>query len=254
MYRFRQCIFIFLLGLTGLCLLLRRLAYPNRLRDLNLFFGYSPQAMSIIIINKVSDILIHNHGHLLSSLEQLRWLNQQRFELYAQVSTVCQATHRLWFLFLFLLQAIQNKGGPVRNCWGFIDGTARAICRPTIEQENYYSGHKRYHCVKYQSVLCPDGIIANLKGGWPGRRHDAAMFAESNLYNELERVAVFPNGNKYILYGDQAYGIKELLWAPYANRINMEPHQQQFNNLMKRLRLTVEWGFQKTIAEFAFLD
>ncbi|KAF5302293.1 hypothetical protein FQA39_LY10332 [Lamprigera yunnana] len=71
--------------LTATCLLLRRLTYPNRLRGLNLFFGYSPQAMSIII-NRVTDILIHNHGHLLSDLEQLPWLTERRFDLYAQVS------------------------------------------------------------------------------------------------------------------------------------------------------------------------
>lgn len=87
-----------------------------------------------------------------------------------------------------------------------------------MDQENYFSGHKRFHCVKYQSLLGPDGIIASLKGGWPGRRHDAAMFAESNLYAELEREAVFPDGSKFVLYGDQAYGIRELLLTPYPNR------------------------------------
>ncbi|VEN41877.1 unnamed protein product [Callosobruchus maculatus] len=220
-------------GRTGLCMLLRRLVYPNRLSDLQGLFGYSPQTISMVT-RHVTDILMQNHGHLLSNLEQLPWLNHQRLELYAQ--------------------AIHNKGAPMHNCWGFIDGTARAICRPTVSQEDYYSGHKRCHCVKYRSVLCPDGIIASLKGGWPGRRHDAAMFTESNLYNELERMAVFPNEDKYILYGDQAYGIRELLWTPYTNRINIEPHQQEFNNLMRRLRLTVEWGFQKTITKFAFLD
>lgn len=220
-------------GITALCMLLRRLTYPNRLRDLRQLFGYSPQAISLII-SRITDILIQNHGHLLTHLPQLTWLNWQRLRIYGL--------------------AIQDKGAPMPNCWGFIDGTARAICRPSLEQENYYSGHKRFHCVKFQSLLCPDGIIASLKGGWPGRRHDAAMFTESNLYTELERVAVFPDGEQFIIYGDQAYGMRELLWAPYGNRANMEPYQVQFNNAMKSLRLTVEWGFQKTISNFAFLD
>lgn len=45
--------------------------------------------------------------------------------------------------------------------------------------------------MKFQYVLCPDGIIASLKGAFAGRRHDAGIFRESLLYNELEHVAVF---------------------------------------------------------------
>lgn len=122
------------------------------------------------------------------------------------------------------------KGGAIPNCWDFIDVTARAICKPTVDQENYFSGHKRFHCVKYQSVLCPDGIIASLKG-----RHDAAMFAESNLYAELESVRVFPKGSKFALYGDQVYGIMELLLTSYPNRGHLNNHQIQFNDSMKKL-------------------
>lgn len=72
------------------------------------------------------------------------------------------------FTISVFFKAIENKGGAVHNCWGFIDGTCRQICRPSQQQQEYYSGHKRFHCLKYQSVLCPDGIIASLKGGFPG--------------------------------------------------------------------------------------
>lgn len=76
--------FFFFSGLAGLCMVLRRLAYPNRLRDLNMF-GYSPQSLSLII-NRVLDIINNTHGHLLSDLQQVPWLNQHRMEIYAQVS------------------------------------------------------------------------------------------------------------------------------------------------------------------------
>ncbi|GIY63022.1 DDE Tnp4 domain-containing protein [Caerostris darwini] len=78
-----------------------------------------------------------------------------------------------------------------KNCWGFIDGTARAICRPSKNQEQYYSGHKRKHCLKYLSVICPDGIITTLVGPYPGRRHDSGILQESNLYAELEKNTIF---------------------------------------------------------------
>ncbi|XP_074033773.1 uncharacterized protein [Leptinotarsa decemlineata] len=157
-------------GVMGLCILLRRLAYPGRLKDLQLLFGLSPQSLSQII-NHMQNLIANNFMHLLDDLRNLPWLNLQRMHMYAD--------------------AIHGRGAAISNCWGFIDGTARPICRPSINQEEYYSGHKRFHCVKYQSVICPDGMITSLKGAYVGRRHDAGIFRESNLYAELQDVAVF---------------------------------------------------------------
>jgi hypothetical protein len=219
---------------TALCILLRRLAYPNRLKDLTLLFGLSPQSLSQII-NTTTNIIMENKGNLLENLQANQWLDRNRLQYYAQV--------------------VGNRGGAVHNCWGFIDGTARPICRPSVQQENYYSGHKRFHCLKYQSVLCPDGIIVNLKGAYQGRRHDAGIFRESQLYNELERAAVFPDNERYVLYGDQAYGVMELLLCLYLGRPQDLPaYQVEFNRSMKILIVAVEWGFQKIVSQFAFLD
>lgn len=101
--------------------------------------------------------------------------------------------------------------------------------------------------------MCPDGIIVSLKGAFPGRRHDAGIFRESGLYEELERCAVFPDGNQYVIFGDQAYGIRNLLLCPYPGR-GLNRDQQNFNVSMSAVRIAVEWGFQKIVAEFAFVD
>ncbi|KAJ8933500.1 hypothetical protein NQ314_013965 [Rhamnusium bicolor] len=145
------------------------------------------------------------------------------------------------------------KRARVPNCWGFIDGTIRPICHPSVEQEDYYSGHKRVHCVKYQSVVTPDGITLSELGVFEGRKHDAGMFRESGFYQQLEAKARLPNGNNFVIYGDQAYGIRELLLCPFpGHRINED--QQNFNTSMSTLRVAVEWSFSKLVAEFAFLD
>lgn len=99
--------------------------------------------------------IYNNFGHLLSDLRNLPWHNLERFRLYAD--------------------AVEAKGAPIPNCFGFIDGTTRGICRPSENQEAYYSGHKRQHCEKYQAVSCPDGMIVSLKGGYEGRKHNAAI-------------------------------------------------------------------------------
>jgi hypothetical protein len=218
-------------GETALAILLRRLAYPNRWQDLRTLFHLSSQSLSQIA-SHTANIILANKGALLENLNNLQWLNHNRLRQYAA--------------------AIHEKGAAVPNCWGFIDGTARQICRPSVDQDQYYSGHKRCHCVKYQSVLCPDGLIVNLKGAWPGRRHDAGMFRESNLYQELVEVARFQH-ESYVLYGDAAYGIRELLLGPYTGG-NLLQIQRNFNNSMKVLRIAVEWGFQKVASQFAFVD
>lgn len=142
----------------------------------------------------------------------------------------------------------------MHNVWAFIDGTIRPICRPKRNQGLYYSGYKKIHCVKYQSVLCPDGIIISLKGAYPGHRHDAGIFRDSRLYEELEQYAVYGD-RKYVIYGDQGYSLRELLIRPYSQQqIAGNPDRQIFNNILSNLRVSVEWGFGKIIQEFAFLD
>ena len=81
--------------------------------------------------------------HLLSSFEQ-RWLQQDKLIEYAQ--------------------AVHSKGHALENCWGFIDGTVRPICRPGENQKVVYNGHKRVHALKYQSVVAANGLVANLYG------------------------------------------------------------------------------------------
>ena len=61
-------------------------------------------------------------------------------------------------------RAIDSKGNPLPNCFGFIDGTVRPICRPEQNQRIVYNGHKQVHGLKYQSVVLPNCMIANTYG------------------------------------------------------------------------------------------
>ena len=56
--------------------------------------------------------------------------------------------------------AVHAKGAPLTQCFGFIDGTARPISRPIVNQRIMYSGHKRVHCIKFQ--VCQTFCV------WPG--------------------------------------------------------------------------------------
>lgn len=65
-------------------MLLRRLAYPNRLVDLEHIFGYSSTVLSNVI-NTVLQMIEERKGHLLENLGNLFFLNQQKLQQYARV-------------------------------------------------------------------------------------------------------------------------------------------------------------------------
>ena len=79
------------------------------------------------------------------------------------------------------VEAIARKTNVDLPVWGFIDGTVRPICRPERHQRQFYNGHKWPHAIKFQAVAAPDGLIVHLYGPVEGRRHDAAVLAESGL-------------------------------------------------------------------------
>lgn len=129
-------------NIEGLCMLLKRTAYPCRLNDMIHCFGRPVPEISMIT-NCVVDFIYAHHGHRITA-----WNNQifspHKLEIYAE--------------------AIHSKGAALDNCFGFIDGTVRPICRPEQNQRIVYNGHKRVHALKFQSVSLPNGLIGNLYG------------------------------------------------------------------------------------------
>lgn len=110
------------------------------------------------------------------------------------------------------------------------------------------------HCIKFQSLICPDGIIINIKGAYPGSRHDAGIYRETQLYRELQEKTVFAD-RSFVIYGDQAYPLQDLLIRPFSQLEAMRnPDREEFNRRMCLLRQCVEWGFQKICQQFAFID
>lgn len=218
-------------GIEGLCILLRRFAYPCRLSDLIPRFGRSVPELSEII-SEVSSHIFDNYGYLLRSLDQ-PWLQPNCLQRFAD--------------------AIYGRGSALSNCWGFVDGTVRPIARPGEHQRVLYNGHKRVHALKFQSVVAPNGLIANLYGPVEGRRHDAGMLRMSGLLTELNRHAYSPTAQPLCIYGDPAYPLRIHLQAPYRNA-QLTAEQQVFNSSMSTVRTAVEWVFGDISTYFALLD
>ena len=124
----------------ALCMLLKRLAYPCRYGVMIHRFA-RPVPEICMITNQVTDFLYEHHAQRI-----LHWNDTlpspQNLQRYAD--------------------AIYTKGAPLDSCFGFVDGTVRAISRPGHNQRVVYNGHKRIHALKFQSVVIPSGIIANM--------------------------------------------------------------------------------------------
>ena len=219
-------------GINALAILLRRLAYPNRWKDLCHLFGHCPSDLCIIFYG----VLGHVHDnfiYLLTDLNAPYWLSPPDLQIYAQ--------------------AVSQRGSPLTNIWGFIDGTARPCCRPGFYQRVMFSGHKGIHCIKFQSIKVPNGLTANLFGPMEGSRHDARMLYESGIMPVLENNMNDAHGHPFSVYGDPAYPLRVHLICPFRGAV-VTPQQEQFNAAMSTVRQSVEWGFQEVVTNFAFVD
>ena len=152
-FRFEKKIFHFLLGhynfikircerrsmcdgVEGLCMLLRRIAYPCRYSDLISRFG-RPVSALILKTNQVLDEIFYNHSHRI-----VQWnnniLNPPALQNYS--NKFCRKT------VLDLL---------MRHCSSHFS---------TWRTPNAGDGHKRVHALKFQSLALPNGLIGHLFG------------------------------------------------------------------------------------------
>ena len=125
-----------------------------------------------------------------------------------------------------------------------IDGTVRKCCCPIYFQRHAYSGHKRCHGLKFQSVITPDGLIACLWRPMNGNRHDSHILRESQLLDQLHELML--RGLIYAMYGDPAYPQSRHIFDGFANAIPGSD-ESLWNTQMSRVRECVEWGFKEIV-------
>jgi DDE superfamily endonuclease len=150
---------------TALLLLLYRLAFPCRIYpDMHYKFLMSPTKIS--------------HG-ILVMLNSLYEISQLYFTDISIWLPRCQMYADLIY---------DQTNGAAYNVIGFIDGTLRRIARPTYNQRQAYSGHKRHHGIKFQSVYGPEGFYMHFYGPLAGCRHNSYMLRELGLLDQLRRI------------------------------------------------------------------
>ncbi|KAH9100329.1 hypothetical protein LEN26_015963 [Aphanomyces euteiches] len=217
-------------AVEALCIMLNRLVWPHRLGSTLNTFDRSREELSAIA-NETMNHVYSRFGHL------LQW-DEERLDSHWMKACA---------------QAIHAKGAPLDTCIGFIDGTVRGICRPGKDvQKTAYNCHKRMHALKFQSISTPDGLIVHLYGPKPGSRHDSYLLERSQIVPYLQdKLAI--DGKRYVIYGDPAYGLNDVIVAGYTGA-KLDEYQAEFNKRMCALRLSVEWGFGIVIKHWTMIE
>ena len=122
--------------------------------------------------------------------------------------------------------------------WGFpqtagaIDGTHIPILKPHHCAADYYC-RKGYYSVLMQALVDFRGLFMNVNIGWPGKTHDARMFANSSVYTDMISGKLFPNWTRriggvnvpLIILGDPAYPLLPWLIKPYIENSSSTPEE-----------------------------
>lgn len=125
----------------AVALLATRLAYPERLAEMDRFFGRSSSYLSLVY----NDLIQH--------------LIRQFSAMLVFHPRICDYERLLGFS-----GAIRRRSGmETGRIRGFIDGIFRPMCRPTTNQQWHYSGHKKRHGFKFQAIVTPDGLVSSLQ-------------------------------------------------------------------------------------------
>ena len=215
------------------CIVLRRLSSSSRWTDMEIMFGKYAAQLSEIFWESLEHFMKRREC-LLSSVSLIGHYMSPRARIYAN--------------------AIREKGGALRNCVGFIDGSVIGVACPgdNTAQSVAYNGHKRKHDLKFQAITAPDGMIVHAFGPLEGRRHDWTLYVKSELDEMLPYVLNYGK-EKFCLFGDSGYHERWYLIVPFTGT-SMNPPQQLFNKSMSSVRISIEWIFKEIKLYFSTID
>ena len=158
-------------------MLLVRQAWPGRLWVQRRLFGRSPTTLSIVYNDVTSHLLERYEGMLL-------W--HPRLDNYDRLVEFAEATGL-------------RTGLMGQSIWGFIDGTFRPFCRPSVNQGYHYSGQKKRHGLKFQGIATPDGLMSSMSGPWLARFNDWRIYLDSGVPQRMANASPPPTNIELLL-------------------------------------------------------
>lgn len=125
---------------------------------------------------------------------------------------------------------------------GAIDGCHIPIKAPLNNPIDYYNRNS-YHSVVLQGVCDHKMLFIDIFVGMPGRVHDARVFRNSPLYDEITTEnAYFISPNMHLL-GDSAYPLLPNLMVPFKDNGHLTARQHHYNTVLSSCRSKIEQAF-----------
>lgn len=148
-----------------------------------------------------------------------------------------------------IIQGFRDRWG-FPQCGGAIDGTHFGILAPPVSSADYYN-RKGFYSVILQGVVDHRLMFWDINVGWPGKVHDARVFANSSLFERGQSHTLFPRIMErfegvdvpVVILGDAAYPLLPWLMKPYPENQQTTPAQTTFNNRLSKARMAVERAF-----------
>ena len=132
-----------------------------------------------------------------------------------------------------LKQVVEDKGFP--QCVGAVDGSHIPIVSPHDCLADYFN-RKGFHSIILQGVVNHIGLFIDIYVGWPGRVHDARVFANSTLFKNGQEGTLLPDWKQLIegvevplvMLGDPAYPLLNWLMKAYPDTGSLTTQQKTF--------------------------
>lgn len=104
-------------GMEAFCMTMRRLAYPNRLCELEVEFGCHGTVTSSVV-NKVLAHIEYYFTHLLSDMKSHRWMNPSQLQEFAEVRTHCVYARSALLCFRPSMRGVPHSGASGASLMG----------------------------------------------------------------------------------------------------------------------------------------
>ncbi|CAM5074464.1 unnamed protein product [Natator depressus] len=134
------------------------------------------------------------------------------------------------------------------NWGGAIDETHIPILAPD-HLVSQYINRKGYFSMVLQALVDHKGHFIDINMGWLGKVHDARIFRNSGLFEQLQEGTYFPDQKitigdvemPIVILGDSAYPLLPWLMKPYTG--SLDSSKEQFNYRLSKCTMVVECAF-----------
>ena len=226
---------------------LKKLSYPHRWKEVCEAFPGRKRWACKAAFYWFLDFMIENWGYLILNNREY-WVPHMAAQAQAILEKLRTLPREDWRI--DFANALEEGGF---NIFAFIDNTMIAMCRPggpttdgesaprvpKLVQQSWWTGWKKLHGLKWQTVTMPNGMDFEIWGPCSVRHPDAYTLNKSTILEKLDACQA-ANALKFKMYGDSAYFDDDYL-ATGGGRG------------MSSVRESIEWGYRDLKGELRIL-